>query len=83
MARIITYDGLASDEPFPDRGIVAGDSLSDVLVKLYYIDAMDEIVANCTVSAICSIVPTHIHSPQVPRFTYVTTEWQVLGKKQL
>jgi len=52
MARVVTYDGLAAEELYPDRGIVAGDSLSDVLVKLYYIDALDDICAKCTVSAI-------------------------------
>ena len=45
MARILTYEGQASEEHFPAQGIVAGDSLSDVLVKLYYLEAFDDFVA--------------------------------------
>jgi len=52
MARIITYDGLAADELFPDCGIVAGDSLSDALVKVYYLDVFDEVTTECTDAAI-------------------------------
>ena len=44
MARTLTYEGLPADDLFPLRGIVAGDSLSDVLVKLYYIEALDSVV---------------------------------------
>ena len=43
MARVVTYDGCASEEVFPTQGIVAGDSLSDVLVKIYYIEALDKV----------------------------------------
>ena len=35
MARVVTYGGQASGDLFPTRGIVAGDSLGDVLVKLW------------------------------------------------
>ena len=42
MARVVTYDGRAADEVFPSKGIVAGDSLSDVLVKLYYLKELDD-----------------------------------------
>jgi len=42
MGRIITYDGLASGELFPTRGIVAGDSLSDILIELYYLEVFDQ-----------------------------------------
>jgi len=42
MGRVITYDGLASGELYPTRGIVAGDSLSDILIKLYYTEAFDQ-----------------------------------------
>jgi len=43
MGRVITYDGLATGELFPTRGIVAGDSLSDILIKLYYLEAFDQL----------------------------------------
>ena len=45
MARLLTYEGQASDELFPAHGIVAGDSLSDALVKLYYLQVFDDFVA--------------------------------------
>ena len=44
MERVITYEGLAATGLFPTGGIVAGDSLSDVLVKLYYLDAFDTLL---------------------------------------
>ena len=34
MARKITFEGQIAEEAYPGCGIVAGDSLSDVLVKL-------------------------------------------------
>ena len=52
MARVITYDGLAGDDLYPERGIIAGDSLSDCLIKLYYLDTLDETVNVCTVADI-------------------------------
>ena len=45
MARIVTCDGEAADQVYPGRGIVAGDSLSDVLIKLYYVRAVDDFAA--------------------------------------
>jgi len=44
MARVVTYEGLPASELFPLRGIVAGDSLSDILVKIYYLQVLDEVV---------------------------------------
>ena len=46
MARTVTYDGQAADDLFPVKGIIAGDSLSDCLVKLYYLDVFDEFTLN-------------------------------------
>ena len=54
MARIVTYEDQAAMEAFPDRGIVAGDSLSDVLVKLYYLEPF------CTFAAIHGNVDLHV-----------------------
>ena len=44
VARILTYDGQAAPELFPSNGIVAGGSLSDVLIKLYYVQDFDRFV---------------------------------------
>ena len=44
MARVVTYDSQASGKLYPSRGIVAGDSMSDALVKLYYIHEFDRFV---------------------------------------
>jgi len=50
MARVVTYEGRPAADVYPSRGIVAGDSLSDVLVKLYYLETLDEFaVANPSV----------------------------------
>jgi len=38
MGRVLTYNGQAVNPMYASHGIIAGDSLSDSLVKLYYID---------------------------------------------
>jgi len=52
MARVITYDGLAGDDLYPNCGTIAGDSLSDCLIKLYYLDVFDQTAEICTVADI-------------------------------
>jgi len=54
MARIVTYEDQAAAEAYPDKGIVAGDSLSDILVKLYYLEPF------CTFAAIHKDVDMHV-----------------------
>jgi len=44
MSRVVTFEGQASDGVYPTKGIIAGDSVSDALVKLYYIQAFDTFV---------------------------------------
>jgi len=45
MERTVTYQGIAAEGVFPSQGIVAGDSLSDVLVKLYYWEPLSKFAA--------------------------------------
>ena len=40
MERSVTYQTHAAEGVYPSRGIVAGDSLSDTLVKLYYFEPL-------------------------------------------
>jgi len=44
MKRIVTYEDLPGPGVYPTQGIIAGDSLSDILIKLYYVSALDELV---------------------------------------
>ena len=46
MARTVTYGGQAGDAVYATRGIIAGDSLSDALVKVYYLDLLDTFTEN-------------------------------------
>ena len=42
MARVVTYDGQAADDVYPSKGIVAGDSLIDMVINLFYLEAFDQ-----------------------------------------
>jgi len=44
MSRVVTFEGQASAGVYPTKGIIAGDSMSDALVKLFYIQAFDTFV---------------------------------------
>ena len=43
MGRVLTYEGQAVNPLYAANGIIAGDSLSDALVKLYYLDVFDRL----------------------------------------
>ena len=63
MGRTVTYNGQAAPSLYASHGIIAGDSLSDALVKLYYLDSLDNFQDRHPLAKIDVFVDDIHHSP--------------------